>query len=145
MYIYVMDSNLSGFEKAVLPEHREELEAVGQAAQERQVDYIGRGIVKERKDIFKEVLGERATPQQQSQASAQAQQQSSTTADVDKLAVADKSQKLQELVNLAATKGPVEASLIARNLNDPWLEDQFHDTLISFHDELVRRKKLKEE
>lgn len=138
--------NVNGFEKIVLPEHREELESVGREVAERQVDYVGRGIVKERKDIFKEVLGERMTPQQPAAVSTQTQQQSSaSTVDIDRVAIADKSQKLQELVNLAATKGPIEASLIARDMNDPWLEDQFHDTLISFHDELVRRKKLQEE
>ncbi len=141
-----MDSNLNGFEKAVLPEHVQELQSVGEEAHERQIDYVGQGIIKERRDVFKEVLGERATPQQTSQVAAQVQSQAaSSSTDIDKLTLQEKSQKLQELVNLAATKGPVEASLVARELNDPWLEDQFHDTLISFHDELVRRNKLKDE
>lgn len=141
-----MDSGLNGFEKAVLPEHREELESVGQEASEKLVDYVGKGITRERKDIFREVLGQRAQqPAAQSSAQPVAQARTASQTDVDRIAMMGKSQKLQELVNLAATKGPVEASLVARELDDPWLEDQFHDTLISFHDELVRRKKLKEE
>lgn len=138
--------NVNGFEKAALPPHVEELKSVGTEAHERQIDYIGKGIVKERRDVFKEVLGERAQPQQNAQGVSVSQNQSmASSAQTDALTAKNRSEKLQELVNLAATKGPVEASLIARNLNDPWLEDQFHDTLIGFHDELVRRNKLKEE
>lgn len=129
-----------------MPEHKETIESIGQEAALRHVDYSAGGIEKSRRDVFKEVLGERIQAHIGSTAGSSATvQQSSEPTESDKQAIKNKSAKLQELVNLAATKGPIEASIMVQKIGDPWLEDQFHDVLIGFHDELVRRKKLSEE
>lgn len=134
-------------EKIVLPpEHERTIESIGEAAREKQIDYVGRGIVKERRDVFKEVLGERISAMKPAEPQGQtAVQRSDAEIQAERIKLVEKSKRLQELVNFAADKGPVEASVLVSKIGDPWLEDQFHDTIIKFHDELVRRKKLKEE
>lgn len=142
-----MDQNPVSFENIVLPkEHQETIEAIGKEVNERLVDYSATGMEKTRKDVFKEVLGERIQVNPASTGQAPGSSQTSyTPSPTDVAAIKNKGEKLQELVNIAATKGPVEASLMVQKIGDPWLEDQFHDVLISFHDELVRRRKLEED
>ncbi len=141
-----MDQKPVSFENIVLPkEHEETMRSIGQEVVERQVDYSAAGIEKPRKDIFKEVLGQRMQVQGGSPQASPAPQTSTGPSDSDKVEIKNKSEQLQQLVNIAATKGPIEASLMAQKIGDPWLEDQLHDALISFHDELVSRRKLAEE
>lgn len=57
----------------------------------------------------------------------------------------EKNQQLKNLVDLAFQKGIAYATDIAREMNDPYLMDEFHDTLIDqLHKELVERGKLEE-
>ena len=145
-HYHTMDINQNPFEKVVLPDaHREELESIGKEVSERQAGYTDRGITKERKEILNEVLGERVSTLSLGSSSSQSAQPAASDTDLRRVQMLAKGQQLQELVNIAAAKGPVEASKFAIKVGDPWLLDQFHDTLISFHDELVKRKKLKGE
>ena len=125
------------------PKHFEELQSLGRSAEEKIVNYSERGIERGRREAFKEAINERAQAVQ----SAQTAPTAKTAADEDakRIKALDKSRHLQELINYTASHGPVKASMLARKIGNPYLEDELHDALISFHDELVRRGKLKEE
>ncbi len=57
----------------------------------------------------------------------------------------EKNQQLKNLVDLAFHKGIIYAADVARDLDNPYLMDEFHDTLIDrLHKELVERGKLEE-
>lgn len=62
-----------------------------------------------------------------------------------KLKGVEKDQQLKALVDLAFLKGVAYASDVARNLDNPYLMDEFHDTLIDeFRQKLVDSGKLEE-
>ncbi len=57
----------------------------------------------------------------------------------------EKGQQIKALVDLAFQKGVNYAADVARNLESPYLMDEFHDTLIDqLHKELVEKGKLEE-
>ena len=66
-------------------------------------------------------------------------------ADAAKLSGVEKNRQLKNLVDMAFTKGVAHATEVARNLDSPYLLDEFHDTLIDeFHKKLVEEGKLEE-
>jgi hypothetical protein len=57
----------------------------------------------------------------------------------------EKNQQLKGLVDLAFQKGVIYAAEVVRNLDNPYLMDEFHDTLADhLHKELVEKGKLEE-
>lgn len=65
--------------------------------------------------------------------------------ETEKLKDVEKNQQLKALVDLAFLKGVAYASDVARNLDSPYLMDEFHDTLIDeFRQKLVESGKLEE-
>lgn len=57
----------------------------------------------------------------------------------------EKNQQLKNLVDLAFQKGIIYAADVAKDLDNPYLMDEFHDTLVDkLHKELVARGKLEE-
>lgn len=57
----------------------------------------------------------------------------------------EKNQQLKNLVDLAFQKGVVYAADVARDLESPYLMDEFHDALVGeLHKELVEKGKLEE-
>jgi len=57
----------------------------------------------------------------------------------------EKNQQLKSLVDLAFVKGVSHAVEVVRNLDSPYLMDEFHDTLVDhLHKELVDKGKLEE-
>ncbi len=122
-------------------EHESELRALGATAQEKANAYSEQGIEKERKVIMREVLGDGSA----SAPGATTVSSALVDDEVKKIKSFDKPRKLQALLNYTAKHGPIAASILVKKVGDPWLDDEFHDTLIVFHDELVRRNKLKEE
>ena len=57
----------------------------------------------------------------------------------------EKNEQLKNLVDLAFQKGISSATDVARDLDNPYLMDAFHDTLVDkLHKELVERGKLEE-
>jgi len=57
----------------------------------------------------------------------------------------EKNQQLKNLVDLAFQKGISYATDVARDIDNPYLMDAFHDTLVDkLHKELVERGKLEE-
>jgi len=72
-------------------------------------------------------------------------QSAQVKADTTKLSGVEKNQQLKSLVDLAFAKGVAHASEVVRNLDSPYLMDEFHDTLIDeFHKKLVDEGKLEE-
>lgn len=63
--------------------------------------------------------------------------------DSEKMKNLEDGKKLQELVNVAFTKSPIDAIAIAKDLKNPWLEDELHRVLSEQYGELVKRGKLK--
>jgi hypothetical protein len=71
--------------------------------------------------------------------------QTDVSADAAKLSGIEKNQQLQGLVQLAFSKGVAHASEVVRNLDSPYLLDEFHDVLIDeFKKALVEQGKLEE-
>jgi hypothetical protein len=65
--------------------------------------------------------------------------------DAAKLSGIEKNQQLKSLVDLAFAKGVAHATEVVRNLDNPYLLDEFHDTLIDeFRKKLVDEGKLEE-
>lgn len=65
--------------------------------------------------------------------------------EAQKLKGFEKNQQLKALVDLAFLKGVSYATEVARHLDNPYLMDEFHDTLIDeFHQKLVESGKLEE-
>jgi hypothetical protein len=57
----------------------------------------------------------------------------------------EKNQQLKGLVDLAFQKGVIYATEVVRNLDNPYLMDEFHDTLADhLHKQLVEKGKLEE-
>jgi len=72
-------------------------------------------------------------------------QPSQTKADADKISSYEKDQQIKSLVDLAFAKGVAHATEVVRQLDSPYLMDEFHDTLIDeFHKKLVDEGKLEE-
>ncbi|OGY60399.1 MAG: hypothetical protein A3B23_01835 [Candidatus Colwellbacteria bacterium RIFCSPLOWO2_01_FULL_48_10] len=123
--------------------HRKEIESIGASAEQKRVDYAEQGIAKERKDLFREAMSDHAVPTAQS---TQTASDANNAADeVIKIKSAQKSEQLKKVMEYASAHGPIKASLLVRRVGDPWLEDQFHDIMVRFHDELIKRNQLKEE
>lgn len=65
--------------------------------------------------------------------------------EVESLKRIEKNQQLKGLIDLAFQKGVVYATEVARGLDNPYLVDEFHDTLIDeFRKKLVDSGKLEE-
>lgn len=66
-------------------------------------------------------------------------------AEAHKISRLEKNQQLKSLVDLAFQKGINYATEVVRNLDNPYLMDEFHDILVDeLHKELVERGKLEE-
>ncbi len=71
--------------------------------------------------------------------------QAAVKEDVQKFKGVEKNQQLKSLVDLAFLKGVNYAIEVARNLDSPYLMDEFHDVLIDeFRQKLVEGGKLEE-
>jgi hypothetical protein len=71
-------------------------------------------------------------------------QQQAAAQTAQKLKDQPKDRQIQLLTELAFEKGVVEAVEVAKNLDNPYLLDEFHDALIDeFYKKLVEQGKLK--
>lgn len=64
------------------------------------------------------------------------------TSKADKLNRLEYTKKLQELINIAFSESVYKAVKISEELKTPRLIDDFHDLLMKFHDELVKKGEL---
>ena len=65
--------------------------------------------------------------------------------EAEKLRGFEKNQQLKALVDLAFEKGVYYATEVVKNLDNPYLLDEFHDVLVDeLHKKLVERGKLEE-
>ena len=65
--------------------------------------------------------------------------------EAEKLRGVEKNQQLKSLIDLAFEKNVIYATEIARNLDNPYLLDEFHDTLIDkLYQELLDKGKIEE-
>jgi len=70
---------------------------------------------------------------------------SSIKSDSEKIRGFEKNQQLKSLVDLAFEKGVYYATEVVKNLDNPFMLDEFHDVLVDeLHKKLVERGKLKE-
>jgi len=93
------------------------------------------------KEILKEVVDERISIVQ----SIPTGQQQAINQTAQKIKDAPKERQVELLIQMAMDKGIIESVVIAKNLDNPYLLDEFHDALIDhFYNELVKRGKLKQ-
>ncbi len=136
-----MPESQNPFELNSLPAaHQEEMRSISQGIESRSAQYAESGKEMGKREVLKEVLSSHP-----STSASQATLAADGETDVDRIKLAKKTDKLNEVVKYASAHGPIKASLMLRKIGDPWLEDQFHDMLIKFHDELVKSGKLKAE
>lgn len=102
------------------------------------------------KEVFKETVKEHIAEKRAQisaglpPAQAQAQQQQAAS-DAERLKEMAEHKQLEELINIATSKGPLEAVHIAENLKNPRLVDDLHDYLTDeLYGHLVETRKLKE-
>lgn len=133
----------NSFEAPNLPEHHEEeIKSIGQEAEAKGLEYKEQGIEKERREVFKEVTTEKHSEPTSQQA---AMKEDDSISEAERIKIANKTEKLNKVMEYASKHGPIKASLLAKRIGDPWLEDKFHDELIKIHDDLVQRGQLKQE
>ncbi|MFH1129262.1 MAG: hypothetical protein V1686_00800 [Patescibacteria group bacterium] len=96
--------------------------------------------MEKQKEILREAVNERiATAQPISTG-----QQQAIVQTAQKLKDEPKERQIQLLTQMAVDKGVIEAVNIARNLDNPYLLDAFHDALIDhFYNQLIEKGKLK--
>lgn len=91
------------------------------------------------KEILKEAISERITTTQPV-----ISQQQTATQTAQKLKDQPKDRQIQLLIEMAFEKGVIEAVEVAKNLDNPYLLDEFHDALVDeFYKKLVEQGKLK--
>ncbi|HUT96442.1 MAG TPA: hypothetical protein VMW82_02665 [Candidatus Paceibacterota bacterium] len=91
------------------------------------------------KEILKEAISEKIATAQPA-----AGQQQATIQTAQKLKDQPKDRQIQLLIEVAFEKGVIEAVEVAKNLDNPYLLDEFHDALIDeFYKKLVEQGKLK--
>ncbi|MBI2013438.1 MAG: hypothetical protein HYS87_01275 [Candidatus Colwellbacteria bacterium] len=107
--------------------HYEELKTIGESVREKVVNYSEKGIEKKPREVAREAIDEYV-------AKAKSAQVAGTLPKIEFAGeeITDKTVKLKKLLDYAAEHGPVKASLAARKIGDPWLEDQLHDSLIKW-------------
>lgn len=102
------------------------------------------------KEVFKEAVKEHIAEKRaqisaglpSSQLQAQQQQAASNT---DRLKEMAEQNQLEELKNIAVSKGPLEAVHIAENLKNPRLVDDLHDYLVDeLYNHLIETRRIKE-
>ncbi len=97
--------------------------------------------VEKQKEILKEAVDEKMTEiPSVSSVPPQATQQTAV-----KLKDEPKERQIELLIQMTFDKGIIEAIEIAKNLDNPYLLDEFHDALIDhLYDKLVKEGKLKQ-
>lgn len=66
-------------------------------------------------------------------------------ADAERVKGIEKNQQIKNLVDLAFVKGAAHATEVVRNLDNPYLIDEFHDTLVDqMRQKLIEAGKLEE-
>lgn len=106
----------------------------------------------EREKTVEETIGKEKPSLAQAQSDSQIAPASVSTAatapaktDAISLSGLEKNQQLQGLVQLAFAKGVAHATEVVRNLDNPYLIDEFHDVLIDeFRKALIEQGKLEE-
>lgn len=100
---------------------------------------IFRGVVKEHIAQKKEQALASLSPQQ-----AEAQQ-TQVANDAQKLKESAEQKQLEELINIAQEKSPIDAVHIVEHMKNPRLLDDFHDYLTDqLYDHLIKTRKLRE-
>jgi flagellar biosynthesis GTPase FlhF len=123
--------------------HKEIIELEKKLAEKKQELREKEGIEKHEKEIIKEIIGEKI---EQSKTAGFKPVGSASTQVLSKAREIEKESKerqIQLLVNLAFEKGIYRAVEVARNLDSPYLLDEFHDTLVDeLYNKLVETGKL---
>ena len=131
-----MDSLQKSFETQPISEaHPAEVGAISKDIEAKSAEYADQGLIKEKREIIKDVLGQQAalpptsaTPTDEHIAT-----------EAEKIKTAKKEEQLQTVMRYASTHGPIKASLLVKKTGDAWLEDQFHDEIIKLHEEFSQK------
>lgn len=142
-------------EKELLPSLEEEIRALEAKLVEKKHALEAGGVESPEKDVFREVLREHieSAKEQQVVPSAPAYLPATpvpaTSQPIDLVAKAEAGRireeehhtQIEALVQIAVTKGIVNAVHVARHLGNPHLLDDFHDALVDeYYDKLVNAR-----
>ncbi len=120
--------------------HEEIIELEKILAKKRQ-ELAEKKEIKHEKEIIKEILQERL----EQPAAPKIKPVVIPALTIKKIQGKPKEKQIQLLTNLAFEKGVIYATEMAKGLNDPYILDEFHDTLVDeLYDYLVKQGKLKQ-
>ena len=129
----VEEKKTLGEEKKV--ESKEKLKEIYQS--ELKKEKIEQGELKKTEDFKKEKPGTGT-------AAPQAKTQKQISDDAAKIKKMDQKNQVKALIKLVFAKNIAYAIKVARNLDSPYVLDEFHDTLVDEHyEEMVEKKKIK--
>lgn len=101
--------------------------------------------VKHEKEIIKEIIKEKTEITAPPKVKPSASSQKAVVKTAKGLKGENKERQVQLLTDLAFQKGVIHATEVARNLDDPYILDEFHDTLVDeLYQYLVQQGKLKQ-
>lgn len=129
-----------------VPKHIEvEIAELEKQLAEKKQELEDKKEVKHEKEIIKEIIKEKTETPAPSTIKPVASSQKAIVKTVKALKGEKKERQVQLLTDLAFQKGVIHATEVARNLDDPYILDEFHDTLVDeLYQYLVQQGKLKQ-
>ncbi len=101
--------------------------------------------VKHEKEIIKEIIKEKTETPAPPKVKSIVPSQKVVIKTAKGLKGENKERQVQLLTDLAFQKGVIHATEVAKNLDDPYILDEFHDTLVDeLYNYLVEQRKLKQ-
>ncbi len=136
-------------EKKEIPKVHKDIEEVGRRAIEKKKERLEKRKTKEQdKEIIKESIKEKTEKEQESKIASPAELTTAPKKVVRRatqLKGEEKERQIKLLTDLAFEKGVIHATEVASKLDDPYILDEFHDTLVDeLYKYLVEQDKLKQ-
>ncbi len=124
--------------------HEEIVELEKKLAEKKKELAEKKEVEKPDKEIIKEVLKEKTEMPQAPKVKPTAVP-SSVIKTTKRIKAKSKERQVQLLTDLAFEKGVIHATGVAKGLDDPYILDEFHDTLVDeLYDYLIKQGKLKQ-
>lgn len=124
--------------------HEEIVELEKRLAEKKREVMEKKGVEKHEKEIIKEILREKIEQPVTPKTKPTAVPSSQVIKKAKKIGEEPKERQIQLLVNLAFEKGIFQAVEVVKQLDSPYLLDEFHDTLVDeLYNKLVEQRKLK--
>lgn len=127
------------------PRIHEEIVELEKRLAEKKQELAGKEVEKHDKEIIKEVIKEKIEAPKAIKVKPVAASQAHVIKKAKELKAEPKERQIKLLTDLAFEKGVIHATEIAKQLDSPFILDEFHDTLVDeLYNYLVEKGKLKQ-